>query len=155
VGKSLNRSTRSLRGRVVPGAAFAVTVICLLGQLGSVAHEATERHVRCAEHGELSHVGAESSAGGSHTLTLGVEGQGDRSRSVADQATTPSTAHEHCAFLFSGRRDSSRPILLVVPAPEPALPPAPGAAPILAAPAERILLSAPKIAPPFRTAASC
>lgn len=136
---------------MVPGAAFAVSVVCLLGQLGSLAHEATARHVRCAEHGELSHLGSARASAASHA----VEGRGAVPRSVADRAVTEGATHEHCAFVFSGRRDSSKPILLVVPAPEPAMPPAPGAAPVLAAPAERILLSAPKIAPPFRAAASC
>jgi hypothetical protein len=130
-----------LGGRVFPGAAFAISVVCLVAQLLAVAHEATERHVICAEHGELSHL--RPSAG-----PLSLEGGRTRSRAVADAALTESAVHEHCAFLLSARGVRGKPILLVASAPEPALPPTPRAAPIVAAPAERILLSAPKIAPP-------
>jgi hypothetical protein len=136
---------------VVPGAAFTISVVCLVAQLLAVAHEATERHVICAEHGELSHL--RPSAGPAGPLSL--EGKRARSRAVADAALTESAAHEHCAFLLSARRERGKPILLVAPAPEPALPPTPRAAPIIAAPAERILLSAPKIAPPARIAVFC
>jgi hypothetical protein len=155
VGKSLNRSARTRRGGSIPGAVYVVSVVCLLGQLVSLAHEATERHVRCAEHGDLSHVGAGADSAGSSAALDALESRAARPRSVADRAAVASVAHAHCAFLFTGRRERSKPILLVAPAPEPALPPEPRAAPIVAAPAERILLSAPKIAPPRRIAAFC
>jgi hypothetical protein len=115
--------------------------VCLLAQVLTAAHEATEMHVRCAEHGELSHVGVLAAAA-------------DASRPSRPDAGLDGTSareaggHAHCAFLAARRRETARPILLVALAPEPAPRPDPHPAPRLAPPARRILLSAPKMAPP-------
>lgn len=127
------------RGRVSRALAIVVFGLCSAGQLLSVAHESTERHVRCAEHGEVTHVPTDLA-----------------SQPVAPQSDSPAlrgargaeAGHDHCDFVACFQRRRPEPILLVRAAPEPAPPCAPAPAPVLESQTERILLSAPKIAPP-------
>jgi hypothetical protein len=56
--------------------------------------------------------------------------------------------HDHCGFVACFQRPHPEPIFLVTNAPEPAPPGAPAPGPALESQTERILLSAPKIAPP-------
>lgn len=130
---------RNQHRRATPIFAVLVSVLCLVGQVLTAAHEATERHVRCSEHGEMSHLRVASVAPAARLEAAGtVEGQ------VVGEASS----HDHCAILVVSQRPQGRPILVVSPAPAVAPRPEPGPSPLLASQTERILLSAPKIAPP-------
>ena len=124
---------------------FAAALIAAMGfaQLSASWHEASVRHVQCAEHGEAIDVGLVSDLGpssGHHaTRVSGFE--------ASDSAE--STSHDHCtivvAFRGSARTQLVRlatrlvpPPVVVRPASEPA--PRPGRAFVLA--------SAPKTSPP-------
>lgn len=124
---------------------FAVALIVAMGVAQFLAswHEATVRHVRCAEHGEAIDVGAFSHPGSAparHRATgTGMEG--------ADSTETPS--HDHCAIVFACRASARarllRQTIRLLPPPvvvRPAIEPAsrPGRAFVLA--------SAPKTSPP-------
>jgi hypothetical protein len=115
-----------------------VSALCLTGQLLAVAHEATQRHVVCAEHGEVTHV---SSVSASST---------DRDRNnVINAVPEAAPGHDHCGFVARvSRRQADQPILVVSAAPEPGPRPQPTPAPVVEPQTELILLSAPKIAPP-------
>lgn len=117
--------------------ALFVSAVCLTGQLLVVAHEATERHVLCAEHGELTHV------------RVGLAWSPARSHGDAlDAQAEAAPGHDHCGFVAHLTRQQLRPILLVSAAPEPAPRLHPAPPPVVPPEAELILLSAPKIAPP-------
>jgi hypothetical protein len=132
---------RRSRNRISGPGACAIAIVCLLGQVLTAAHEATERHVRCAEHGELSHLGVLAPAADASPSTRTDAGfDGKSARELG--------GHAHCAVLAARRREVTRPILLVALAPEAGPHPVPHPAPLLAPLAKRILLSAPKIAPP-------
>jgi hypothetical protein len=68
--------------------------VCVLGgALAKVEHDAAFRHVRCAEHGELTHVaGANTSA--SLTQPSAGAGLSERGREGAQE-------HEHCQLVFA------------------------------------------------------
>jgi hypothetical protein len=138
------RPARPPKGAVVPRL-FAAVLIAAFGfvQFSASWHEASVRHVRCAEHGEAIDVGIVSDLGPSparHRATSsGMAG--------ADNAET--TSHDHCsvvlAFRASARAQLVRlairftpPPIVVQPASEPAR--RPGRAFVLA--------SAPKTSPP-------
>ena len=124
---------------------FSAVLIAAVGfaQFSSSWHEASFRHVQCAEHGEAIEVGIVSDPGSSVTrhraTSTGMEG--------ADSAET--TSHDHCSVVLAFRgstrdqlvRQSTRfvpPPVVVRPASEPAR--RPGRAFVLA--------SAPKTSPP-------
>lgn len=133
-----------------------ICVLCLGGQILTLAHEATERHVRCAEHGELSHLGVASRGHASSASAEDQPPEDHRAPGVAGQADPAVVTHEHCAFLAAEKRAQSQPILRIARAPEPAaVPPLPRATPILAPVTERVLLSAPKMAPPRISLSFC
>src|SRR5690606_524125 len=73
-----------------------IAVVFVAGNLGSLLHEATERHARCPEHGELMHV--EAAAPGA---------AGEDARDVAALARPSSDSseheHEHCFLCPSSR----------------------------------------------------
>jgi hypothetical protein len=123
--------------------AFAFVLSSLIGLI----HEATTRHVRCAEHGELMHgdaITATRSAAEAPRHGLVVAGS-----AVRDATTTAMHAHEHCS-LTSRTRDSRvelRPPALV-PAPL-AISDVPNAAPhVVASRGDSIYRTAPKTSPP-------
>jgi len=133
-----------LRG-VVAARLFAVSLIAAVGfaQLSTSWHEASVRHVQCAEHGEAVDVGIVSSLELSLSLNqttgTGIDGAG----------TAGTTSHDHCCVVFAFRASaraqlvrlatrSEPPPVVVRPASEPA--PRPGRAYVLA--------SAPKTSPP-------
>jgi hypothetical protein len=116
-----------------------VSIVCLAGQILTAAHEATERHVRCAEHGETSHVPTVASA----ITDWRADGP-----LVTTQVVTTEAGHDHCAFIICGRRTEEQPAIVVSKAPEPPSRPAPSPSPTVRPQTDRILLSAPKNAPP-------
>jgi hypothetical protein len=134
----LRRSHRKSKSTL----AVLAAVLCLVGQLSGAAHDAVERHVTCAEHGEVTHLRHEvrTDAAGDSTS--------HQTRAVAAATEVDQAGHDHCGVVGCFRRPLPGPMLIVVAAPEPAAPAAPAPAPVLVSQTERILLSAPKIAPP-------
>jgi hypothetical protein len=120
------------------GLVVLVTVLCVTGQLLSAAHKAGEVHVRCAEHGEVSHI----------PTGMVADFAPSQGPSAVPVAQAGQAGHDHCGFAACFQRRQPEPILLVAAAPEPAPPSAPAPAPVLKSQTDRILLSAPKIAPP-------
>jgi hypothetical protein len=122
--------------------AVVIATACVGGQLLAATHEATERHVRCAEHGEITHVGP------------GADGAVDAPRDAPRDAAwagaqvEATAAHDHCSFVIAARRPQGQRIVFASAAPAIAPPAPPAPAPILPSQTDRILLSAPKHAPP-------
>ena len=132
------------RKRAVALRLFTAALLAAVGvaQLSSAWHEASVRHVQCAEHGEAIDVGVVASVASparDRAASGGMEG--------ADSAETSS--HDHCAVVLAFRASArAKPVRLatrfepppvvVRPASEPAQ--RPGRAVVLA--------SAPKTSPP-------
>jgi hypothetical protein len=118
--------------------AFAFVVSSLIG----LVHEATTKHVRCAEHGELMHG---DPAQPTRTATVAPR----RDSVVRDVAATTPHRHEHCS-LTSTTRDSRVELRGPVVAPAPlAISDVAGAAPRAAAlPGDSLYRTAPKTSPP-------
>lgn len=124
---------------------FAAALIAAFGfaQFSASWHEASVRHVRCAEHGEMTHVAALANDGApsAHVLTT------DDALTASELTTT--AEHDHCtvAFSFRGNAQSRLLRLAVRFSPPPAIVRAVGA------PAPRpgrafVLAAAPKTSPP-------
>jgi hypothetical protein len=81
-----------------PARLLVIALIAAVGLAPSASsrHELTVRHVRCAEHGELTHVRTTDS------LTVGPSLQGV---SVQGEAGDATDGHDHCSsdFLVRGR----------------------------------------------------
>ena len=131
------RATAATR-RASPSRVVLALVVALLGgteQIIASVHEASVRHVICAEHGEITHVSASAGASAPAARATVVEG------------SSSSEEHEHClqAALQSPRQSPPivsqgvAPALVASALGEPAQYTAPGT---------RILLSAPKTSPP-------
>jgi hypothetical protein len=124
---------------------FAAALIAVVGfsQLSASWHEASVRHVQCAEHGEAIDVGIVSDLGPSPTrhsaTSTGLEG--------AD--STDTTLHEHCSVLLVFR--GSTRAQLVIQAIRFAPPPVvvrPASEPTRRSGRAFVLASAPKTSPP-------
>ncbi len=104
------------------GFALALAAAMCLAQYESLSHELTARHVRCAEHGELTHVPLSGAAPVAvHPRSPGPAFERQPGGSV--------DAHEHCGLVFTvaGSATAASPdVSGVLPPPEtvPA-PPAP------------------------------
>jgi hypothetical protein len=116
---------------------LAAIVVASLGQFASLAHEVTVRHFRCAEHGELTHVGA----------AAGEVAASPRD-ALRSQTAAAIDAHEHCGVAFMVEGSAAGPSTSVAGR----LPPPP---PVPAPPAPRLharravaLAAAPKNSPP-------
>jgi hypothetical protein len=111
-----------------------------LGQFVASWHEATVQHVRCAEHGELTHVSLSHHAP-SPTL---------RRNTIDSSEFGTIDGHEHCGFVFA-RRDTA-PTKLVRVAVRFTPPPAVAQQPVDPLPSigrrAFVLASAPKTSPP-------
>jgi hypothetical protein len=119
---------------------FALVAMIVAAPIASSWHELTVRHVRCAEHGELTHVPASQGLAPAPARDVA---------SAEGQATDVADGHDHCAngFLVRGRLHVSVIRTLVRFTPPPAvarqvreLTVSPGRAFVLA--------SAPKTSPP-------
>jgi hypothetical protein len=127
----------AVTARLLAGAAIALTVFA---QFSSSWHEITARHVRCAEHGELTHVAtgdgrAPSPAGRDNLI-------------AASDPQTPSE-HEHCGFVLTAQGSLQPSVVRAAVK----LPPPPTGTPRPNEPAPRprrvvVLASAPKTSPP-------
>ncbi len=117
-------------------------VAASVAQFASLSHEMTVRHFRCAEHGELTHVGVASAAGAVASGGLPL------SRAMRPQAGDVADAHEHCgvAFTLAGAPTVSPPDACGQLAPPPPAP-VPGP-PRLSCGRDRALAAAPKTSPP-------
>jgi hypothetical protein len=123
---------------------FTAALIAVVGfaQFSASWHESSVQHVRCAEHGELTHVAALSDQG--TPPPRGVA----RTTFTGSEAGTPE-GHDHCAVAFTFRGSAQQQVLRVSTrfAPPPAVvrragdpAPRPGRSFVLA--------SAPKTSPP-------
>jgi hypothetical protein len=82
----------------------AVMVVALGGQILAVSHEATVRHFRCAEHGELTHVAADRPQAASSRTDA----------SVGSDEAQAFDGHEHCSAAFTLRDGARPPVIQVV-----------------------------------------
>jgi hypothetical protein len=134
---------RQVRGFSTVGRAFAAAaaVASLVGQLFALSHEIAVRHVRCAEHGELTHVAIASGA-------TAIATEAPARNALSAQETAASTVHDHCVTALTLQAS------VAPPAPRGAVeakfPPAKHPPPRAPAPLSRssLLASAPKTSPP-------
>ena len=119
---------------------LAVVVAASLAQFAALSHEMTVRHIRCAEHGELTHVASSASEAAATAADVG--------RAVRPHTTGLADAHEHCgrALLLTAGATISPPALSGELAPPPAAPVP--TAPRLARGRDTALAAAPKTSPP-------
>lgn len=119
---------------------LAVIVAASLAQFAALSHEMTVRHIRCAEHGELTHVVSARGDLSAGTAELG--------RALRPHAAEVADAHEHCgrALLVTAGAVLSPPAISGELAPPPAVPVP--IAPRLARGRAVALAAAPKTSPP-------
>ena len=132
-----HRATAAARSLTV-----VVMAAAMVAQLLSISHEMTVRHFRCAEHGELTHLAALSTA----SAELPAQDTHDAVRARDAEATD---THEHCGVTFTVQGSSCTTsigsAIDAVP-PSPALRPAPSSVSWHAR--ALVLASAPKTSPP-------
>lgn len=134
----LNPSRLSRTGRAL---AVALSTAVTLAQLIALSHEAGVRHVRCAEHGELTHV---ASVPAEVALSFRPAHAAWRRGALE----TPD-AHEHCAGAFTVQSSTASPLIradLRRPAPDVRHAPPPG--PTFRREPRSLLAAAPKTSPP-------
>ena len=130
----MNRGGRSL--------AAALAMAATLAQLIALSHEAGVRHVRCAEHGELTHVAPASARG--PILSFVPRGVA-LERGALDLPAT----HEHCAAAFTAQSGAApRMARGGLRLPAPAALRVAGPSPTFWRETRSILASAPKTSPP-------
>jgi|SRR5882724_1108791 len=123
---------------------FAAALIAAVGfaQFSASWHESSVRHVRCAEHGEVTHVAARADQGTAATSDI------TRTTLAGSEAGTPA-GHDHCGAAFTFRGSAQHQVVRASArfAPPPAIvrragdpTPRPGRSLVLA--------SAPKTSPP-------
>jgi len=141
-GDGLARLRRTGTARTL--LAGLLLVVAAVAPFAASWHEATVQHVRCAEHGELTHVALSATARTAATHRAGAARLAVNGRN----AGTPAS-HEHCAFAFVVQSSAQPP---AVHATVRTLPPslvASRPALVLPAPGRAFLLaSAPKTSPP-------
>ena len=123
---------------------FAAALIAAVGfaQFSLSWHEASVRHVRCAEHGEMTHVAALSDSGTAPS-------RGITRTTLAGSEAGTLAGHEHCGAAFTFRGSAQHKISRVATR----FTPPPAAVWRVGAPAPRpgrsvVLASAPKTSPP-------
>ena len=133
---------RMRKTRAARTLALVVAAVAGLAQFSALWHEAVVQHVRCVEHGELTHVTALGATASPHAP--------DRTRSSVDasQSGEPD-GHEHCAVAFTVQGGAHAPVARTAVR----LAPPPAVARPASAPAPRpgrgfVLASAPKTSPP-------
>jgi hypothetical protein len=124
--------------RAIGAAALAVVVAAVT--LLADWHQATVLHARCADHGELYHVGAAGPRVGDHRIAA-------REGAASDE-------HDHCE-LCPRVHDGTPPPPAIVRAPMPPVAPAPIAQPraVVIATGDAVLHHAPKTSPPIERSA--
>lgn len=119
--------------------ASAVAVAAILGQFFALSHEIAVRHVRCAEHGELTHVPLAFAAASAKLPGFTV---------VRADEEGGAGEHDHCVTALTLQTGVASPAL---PASAKAAPPLASLPPERAAPPRRrafLLAAAPKTSPP-------
>lgn len=86
-------SIRAAAGRVH---AALIAIVFVLSSLAGLAHEATTRHVQCAEHGEQIHSDAVA-------VVAGPPAAGDLAPAIQGQPATAIHGHEHCLIASATR----------------------------------------------------
>jgi hypothetical protein len=128
------------RRRAARPLALFVAAAALAAQFSSAWHELAVRHVRCAEHGELTHVAPLQGASPAPASDV---------RAV--DALPPATpdGHEHCAVLFTIQGSAQAPVVRTPVAFAPPVPVARAATDVAPRPGRAfVLASAPKTSPP-------
>ena len=118
----------------------ALMAVSTLAQFFALSHEVTVRHVRCAEHGEMTHVAPLS-------VDLPAEPPGLTDAFRSPDADTVD-GHEHCSSVFTVESASFAPVVRV---PVRHRPPVVSQAVPVAVPRPVrtfVLASAPKTSPP-------
>jgi hypothetical protein len=132
----------SKRGTGVRLFAVALVISVGFGQLAASWHRASVRHVRCAEHGEVTHLAALSAPG-----TVAASGR----TTLAPSETGAPSEHDHCGVVLAAQAGAhARPLRTAVP-----FAPPPVVARIVADTVDLrgrafVLASAPKTSPPPR-----
>ena len=120
----------------------AVMAAAMFAQLLSISHEMTVQHIRCAEHGELTHVVAMVATPAELPSQRTNDAFRTRDAETAD-------AHEHCGVAFTVEGSSCTPSVGGATA---AAPPSPALRPVAATLSSNgragVLASAPKTSPP-------
>jgi hypothetical protein len=129
------------RGAVARLLALAAIVATGFAQFSTSWHEASVQHVRCAEHGEITHVAMVANPVPSPIARHNVVGASD--------PVAPSGGHDHCDFVFAVQGSAQNRVVRVAIT----LPPPPQVAPRAVEPAPLpgrtfVLASAPKTSPP-------
>ncbi len=125
------------------GLAAVAIVLLVVAQLGALVHEATVRHVRCSEHGELVEA----------AVVDAVTGRPDDVRLVGVEAGGAS-GDDHCALARSLRQQGAAPHAPAIGVAHVAIV---AGAPLVMVPriaARMLYLIAPKTSPPDRPASS-
>jgi hypothetical protein len=135
----------SRRKGVAAGRLFAADLTAALGfaQFSASWHDASVRHVQCAEHGEAVDVGIIANPG----LSPGRHRAHDTGIAGADSAET--AAHDHCSVVFAWRAGTRAQLVRLAThfAPPPVV--MPSASDFVAQPGRAfVLASAPKTSPP-------
>ena len=79
-------------------AAFAIVVLCVTGQLATVAHRVLVQHVVCVEHGESVHLRAVA-PGSARAVSPTADALARAS--IADATAVGVEDHEHCSLAAS------------------------------------------------------
>jgi hypothetical protein len=114
----------------------------VLSSLIGLIHEATTRHVRCAEHGELMH-------GDAAVASRAMTAEPERDCTVRGAVAATVHRHEHCSLTSTTR--ASRLVLrppAVVPAPVAISDVASAAPRVIASRGDSLYRTAPKTSPP-------
>jgi hypothetical protein len=138
LSRSADHSGRTVRRVTRVHAALTALVFVLASWIGMV-HEATTKHVRCAEHGELM----DAATAPARSAPSSAE------RVVRDAPGTTTRGHEHCSLTLTmrdARVDLRPPAIATAPI---AIADLAAAAPRdVAAPGDSLYRTAPKTSPP-------
>jgi hypothetical protein len=131
--------------RTAAPAALIAAAATLIAQAWTTSHDVAVRHVRCAEHGELTHVAPAPAA-----TAPPVAAPGARAAAVAPAGDRAPCGHHHCtvapALRDGAGPPAARAAISIVPPPAAAT--APGRRIVPARGRAHVLANAPKTSPP-------
>jgi hypothetical protein len=140
---------RAVRGHRGSGRTAAVALLAaaatLIGQGWTTSHDVAVQHVRCAEHGELTHVAPARAVAAAAPVAAAAH------PAAAAPAGDPAPCgHEHCAVASALRDGADRPAARAAASilPPPPAASAPGTHVVPARGRAQVLASAPKTSPP-------
>jgi hypothetical protein len=134
------------RGRTIGRVHAALTLLAfLVSSLAGMVHEATTRHVQCAEHGEQVHSDAAPAAAVAPALARAT----DARSKLRDQPAAAIHGHDHCLMASATRASRIAPSLPALGAAVLAHAQLAAAAPqVVRAPGGSLYRTAPKTSPP-------